>query len=155
MIIFIEDAGMMGATRLFQRTNRRSAAMLAAFVIAGSATMAPTAALAQQAGLYSFHTAAASGCPALDWHVVVGSDRKLSGMVGWAGTHTASLGGTIGANGKFNALATEGATGKTAAVQGSVSGSYLQISVSGTGSPCDNVSLNVPRAGGGMSGGGG
>ena len=77
-------------------------------------------------------------------------------MVGWAGmTHTASLAGTIAANGKFSAQATEAASGKTATIQGQAAGTYLEISISGTGSPCDDIWLNVPRVVGGLGGGGG
>lgn len=107
-------------------------------------------------GLYSFHTGPASGCPGLDWHVVLAPDGKITGMVGWAGmTRTATLSGTMGRNDTFTGTATDAKTGKVASVAGSAGGSFIDISISGTGTPCDNVVLNVPRAGGGMGGGGG
>ncbi|MFL5284806.1 MAG: hypothetical protein ACJ8AW_28480 [Rhodopila sp.] len=55
-----------------------------------------------KSGLYAFHTGPASGCPGLDWHVVIQPGGQITGMVGWAGmTHTATLSGNIGANGEF------------------------------------------------------
>ncbi len=136
---------------------RRAWTVVPALLLAGAAALAPTAASAQGATqLYSFHTGAASGCPGLDWHVIVGPDRKVSGMVGWDGmTRTATLSGKLSANGEFTATANEAATGKKATVGGRASGNALAIAISGTGSPCDNVILNVPRAVGGLGGGGG
>ncbi|MBS0639424.1 MAG: hypothetical protein U1E70_25325 [Acetobacteraceae bacterium] len=107
-------------------------------------------------GLYSFHTGPASGCPGLDWHVVLHPDGKITGMVGWAGmTRTATLSGTMARNDTFTGTATEAKTGRTATISGSAGGTYIAISIAGTGTPCDNVVLNVPRAMGGMGGGGG
>lgn len=139
------------------RAPLRGPALLAALALSCAAALPAGTASAQGATqLYSFHTGAASGCPGLDWHVVVGPDRKVSGMVGWDGmTRTATLSGTLAANGEFTATASEAATGKKATVGGRAAGNALAIAISGTGSPCDNVVLNVPRAVGGLGGGGG
>jgi hypothetical protein len=32
--------------------------------------------------VYTLHTAAVGGCPSLDWHIVVGANNTLSGMIG-------------------------------------------------------------------------
>jgi hypothetical protein len=32
--------------------------------------------------VYSLHTKSVGGCPALDWHIVVGENQTLSGMIG-------------------------------------------------------------------------
>lgn len=33
--------------------------------------------------VYTFHSRAQGGCPALDWHVVAGANNTLSGMIAW------------------------------------------------------------------------
>ena len=40
-------------------------------------------------------------------------------------------------------------------ITGRYGGNYLSIAISGTGTPCDDVILNVPRAVSGLGGGGG
>jgi hypothetical protein len=41
-----------------------------------------TSAKAAPGSVYSLHTAAVGGCPALDWHIVVGENNTFSGLVG-------------------------------------------------------------------------
>ena len=33
--------------------------------------------------VYTFHSRANAGCPALDWHVVAGPNNTLDGMIAW------------------------------------------------------------------------
>jgi hypothetical protein len=33
--------------------------------------------------IYAFHSNAKNGCRALDWHIVVGANNTLSGMISW------------------------------------------------------------------------
>lgn len=110
-----------------------------------------------KAQLYAFKTRPASGCLGLDWHVTVEPDRTISGFVGWDRMqHMARLEGTIAKDNTFKVNAQEvGGTGRQAVVTGRAGGTYLEIAISGTGTPCDDVILNVPRVVGGLSGGGG
>ncbi|HVZ06526.1 hypothetical protein [Rhodopila sp.] len=110
-----------------------------------------------QTQLYAFHTRPASGCPGLDWHVTVDPNKAISGFVAWDRMqHMARLDGQIERDNTFKVNAQEvGGTGKTAVITGRYGGNYLAIAISGTGTPCDDVILNVPRAGGGLGGGGG
>ena len=41
------------------------------------------AAYAQIPGVYVLHSKPEGGCPALDWHVTVGPNHELSGVIGW------------------------------------------------------------------------
>jgi hypothetical protein len=110
-----------------------------------------------KAQLYAFHTRPASGCPGLDWHVTVEPDNTISGFVGWDKMqHMARLEGTIARDRTFKLNAQEvGGTNRTATVAGRAGGTFLEIAISGTGTPCDDVVLNVPRVVGGLGGGGG
>jgi hypothetical protein len=110
-----------------------------------------------RAQLYAFHTRPASGCPGLDWHLTVEPDNTITGFVGWDRMqHMARLEGTIARDRTFKMTGQEvGGTGKTATVTGRAGGTYLDIAISGTGTPCDDVVLNVPRVTGGLGGGGG
>jgi hypothetical protein len=110
-----------------------------------------------RAQLYAFHTRPASGCPGLDWHLTVEPDNTITGFVGWDRMqHMARLEGTIARDRTFKMSGQEvGGTGKTATVDGRAGGTYLSIAISGTGTPCDDVVLNVPRVTGGLGGGGG
>jgi hypothetical protein len=103
-------------------------------------------------GLFAFHTGPASGCPGLDWHVVVQPGGQISGMVGWDNmAHTANLSGNMAPDGAFTGKALEVASGRTGNIAGRAAGNYIAISISGTGTPCDNVVLNVPRSIGGYA----
>ena len=134
-------------------------------VIALSAVVSLSTAQAQRiprhptakAQLYAFHTRPASGCPGLDWHVTVEPDNSISGFVAWDRMqHMARLEGTIARDRTFKLNAQEvGGTGKTAIVSGRAGGTFLSIAISGTGTPCDDIILNVPRVTGGLGGGGG
>src|SRR4051794_13866970 len=101
-----------------------------------------------KAQLYAFHTRPASGCPGLDWHVTVEPDKTITGFVGWDKMqHMARLEGQIQPDSTFKLNAQEvGGAGKAAVITGRYGGNYLSIAISGTGTPCDDVILNVPRA---------
>jgi hypothetical protein len=110
-----------------------------------------------KAQLYAFKTRPASGCPGLDWHVTVEPDNTISGFVGWDRMqHMARLEGTIAKDRTFKINAQEvGNPARNAVISGRAGGTYLEIAISGTGTPCDDVILNVPRVVGGLGGGGG
>src|ERR1700691_6208985 len=72
--------------------------------------------------IYVFHSKAAGGCPALDWHVVVGAGNSLSGMIAWNDMKSmAKATGSLGADKTFKMTAKEvGGAGRTATVDGQV-----------------------------------
>ena len=108
-------------------------------------------------GLYAFHTGQTPTCPGLDWHVTIEPDNGVNGFVAWnQGQHIARLAGTISPDGSFQTQATEvGGAGRKASVSGRAAGTNISIFISGTGTVCDNVMLNVPRVAGGVGGLGG
>lgn len=68
----------------------RSTKMIAASTLvvaaaaSGLASAQPASVTNLPAGrLYVTHSAAGGGCPAVDWHVVVGPNNTLEGMVSW------------------------------------------------------------------------
>jgi hypothetical protein len=129
-------------------------------VAALAAAVASSPAIAQKGkgSLYAFHTfAVVGGCPGLDWHVTVSPEDKIGGFVAWdRGLHMARLEGEVKKDRTFEIDAKEvGGEGRTAVVRGKVAGDYVNLSVSGSGTPCDGDILPVPRAEGGMQGGGG
>ena len=125
-----------------------------------SAVVALSPAMAQKkhrASLYAFHTRPViGGCPGLDWHVTVSPDDKIGGFVAWdRGKHMARLDGEINKDQTFQIAAEEfGGTGK-AMVTGKIAGDYVNLTINGSGTKCDGDVLPVPRAEGGMEGGGG
>jgi len=53
-------------------------------LLAGTLALASVSGVALAQGvpegrLYTFHSRAQAGCPALDWHVIVGANNSLSG----------------------------------------------------------------------------
>jgi hypothetical protein len=126
---------------------------IAAAVIGLSGTAA--FAQQQQAGLYAYHTRAVGGCPAFDWHITAEGNGDLSGFVAW-GDHTAKLAGKIQPNRQFEMNAKEvGGQGRNAVVKGTAAGTYITAEITGSGTPCDNQPLQIPRVAGGLAGGGG
>jgi len=142
---------------------RRISAKIA--VIALSAAVSWSAAQAQglqrhpspRAQLYAFHTRPASGCPGLDWHLTVEPTGQISGFVGWDKMqHMARIEGELAKDSTFKLDAQEvGNAARTATIVGRAGGSFISASISGTGTACDNVVLNIPRVTGGLQGGGG
>jgi hypothetical protein len=135
-------------------------ARIAAITMAMGVCLAP--AMAEPAGrLFAFHSNPSGGCPGLDWHITV-QGEKLTGFVAWdAMKHMARLDGTLipasaGQERSFKMDAQEvGGTGRKATVQGTASGEYVNASITGSGTACDGKILQIPRATGGMEGGGG
>jgi hypothetical protein len=129
-------------SKMFART-------VATVALSTAAALSP--ALAAAPGLYAYHTGpAVGGCPGLDWHLTLEKDNTLVGFVAWdQGKHVAKLNGTINKNQTFEMNAEEVGTGKKAMVKGSAGGTYINIQISGSGTPCDDVVLNIPRSIGG------
>ena len=127
------------------------------YAIAASALAcsgASTQAMAQQSPdsltgrVYAFHSLPSGGCPSLDWHVVMESDNRLSGLIA---TNDMSkvfrVTGTVGPDRTFHLNGTEvGGAGRTATVDGQVGiDGWLVADISNmTGpSPCANHTVHV------------
>jgi hypothetical protein len=90
--------------------------------------------------LFVLHSTAQGACPALDWHIVVGDNGALSGMISWNGMKSiARVTGTTNAEHQFSMTATEiGGEGRTATITGQrrVRDGYLMADVNGPGIAC-------------------
>jgi len=138
---------------------RRSAFIAGAAVIGltTAAIVAPAHAQKFRSGLYAFHTGKMGDCPGLDWHLTLEPSGDLIGFVAWDQMqHMAKLQGKMSPDGDFSMNAQEvGGQGRTAVVKGSASGDYTSATITGSGSACDGKTIQIPRATGGMGGGGG
>jgi len=125
------------------------------YAIAASAlacSSASTQAKAQQSPdtltgrVYSFHSLPSGGCPSLDWHVVLESDNRLSGLIA-TGDKVFRVSGTVGPDRNFHLNGNEvGGTGRTATVDGQVGyDGWLVADITNmTGpSPCANHTVHV------------
>jgi len=100
--------------------------------------------------LYDASMPAKGACPGMDWHIVVHSDKTVNGMVGWGGSkNLVHLTGTLDDHGALKMNATDASTNKTDTVTGTIQGNVLKAQINGTGTPCDNETMNVPKAGAG------
>jgi hypothetical protein len=118
-----------------------------AIMFYGAVSISLAFAQSGQPGLYAFRTGANGPCPRLDWHVTLEPNGNLVGFVAWDNMeHMAKLAGSLNKDGTFRMEAHEiGGTGKTATVEGTATGNYINISINGTGNPCDGRYLNFPR----------
>jgi len=103
--------------------------------------------------IYTFHSTAQGGCPALDWHIVTGVNGALSGMIAWDDMKAvAKATGTVNA-GKVQMTATEvGGQGRTATVDGTLNSSgWFVVNIAGPNVSCHGITIQffVPSASGG------
>jgi len=94
-----------------------------ALALAAATGVASAQQQAPEGRVYVFHSKAAGGCPALDWHVAVGANNSLSGMIAWDDMKSmAHASGSINvANRTFQMTAKEvGGQGRSATVDGTV-----------------------------------
>jgi hypothetical protein len=125
--------------------GRIIATLAASALIAGAVG---SAAFAQNPGqLYVLHSAPDGSCPALDWHVVVGADNTVSGIIAWNDMKSvAHVQGTLTAEKAFHLDATEIAGGgKTAVIDGTLIPGWLQASIKGPGVDCANIKIALFR----------
>ncbi|MBS0560481.1 MAG: hypothetical protein JSR21_10535 [Proteobacteria bacterium] len=104
--------------------------------------------------VYALHSAAAGGCPALDWHLVAGEGNTISGMVAWNNMKSmAHVEGKIGADRTFSMMAKEVSgpkVGATAKVTGTAqTDGWLVANINGEGVKCEGVKIPIWRASGG------
>jgi hypothetical protein len=103
--------------------------------------------------LFALHSTAQGACPALDWHVVVGDNGALSGMISWNGMKSmARVTGTTNAEHQFSMTATEiGGEGKTATITGQrrPRDGWLIADVNGPGIACKQIEVPIYHPSGG------
>ncbi len=69
--------------------------------------------------IYTLHTDKVGACPSLDWHIVVGPDNTLSGMIGADNMSVLfNVKGTYSADGTFQLTGKEAGGTRTGAING-------------------------------------
>jgi hypothetical protein len=95
--------------------------------------------------VYSFHSKAQAGCPALDWHVVVEGNNALAGMISWNNMQSmARAAGTVNLQARtFQMTAKEvGGQGRTATVDGTVrQDGWLIANIKGPNVTCTGITV--------------
>jgi hypothetical protein len=91
----------------------------------------------------SFHSEPSSGCPGLDWHIVVAANNQLKGMISWNDMKdVARVTGSADRDGRFH-LAFPGmnGSGKGGSIEGQFPdyNGYLSAHVMGAGCPQQDV----------------
>ncbi|WP_428490852.1 hypothetical protein [Rhodopila sp.] len=131
----------------------RGAAVLC---VGATALLSPALAQPGKESLYVYHTNPDAGCPGLDWHIVTEPNGSLMGFVAWDQMkHMARLEGMLSKSGTFKMDAHEVGGSRTAVVSGKAAGNNIYATIEGSGTKCDGKTLNIPRAVGGLGGGGG
>jgi hypothetical protein len=96
--------------------------------------------------VYTFHSGPQSGCPSLDWHVVLEPGGDLSGMIAWNNMQSiARASGKVNpGTGAFQMTATEvGGQGRTATITGTADGNtgWLTADIQGADVKCHAVKV--------------
>jgi hypothetical protein len=104
--------------------------------------------------VYMFHSRAQGNCPALDWHVVIGPNNTLNGMIAWDGMKAiARATGSLNPTARtFNMQVHElGGQGRSATVDGTVrQDGWLVANVNGQDVACTGITVQwfSPTTGG-------
>lgn len=127
-------------------------AIAAAALLSGAAwnaALAAAPAYLQEGTVYTAHSPARNGCPSLDWHIWVGPQDTLSGMISTEGVSAKafSMTGGIGADRTFHLNGKEiGGTGRTGVVDGKVRDDGVLVAtisqISGP-SPCADKTVYI------------
>jgi hypothetical protein len=126
-----------------------------ALAIAATCGVASAQQVAPEGRVYVFHSKATGACPALDWHVVVGANNTLGGMIAWDDMKAmASVTGSVTPNRAFTMTAKEvGGQGRTATVTGQVrTDGWLIANIKGPKIECNGIAVpwfTPPPPGGG------
>lgn len=112
-------------------------------------TAARTIVTPQEGTVYSFHSVENAGCPALDWHVRVGTQSRLSGMIATEDMkHVWRVDGGYTTDRKFVLTGKEiGGAERSGTVNGEIREDGALVAVIGniTGaSPCNNKMVYIP-----------
>ena len=100
--------------------------------------------------ILSFHSESSSGCPGLDWHIVVAANNQLKGMISWDDMHDiARVTGSANPDGRFH-LVFPGmkGSGKGGSIEGQFPdyNGYLTAHVVGAGCPQQDVKVEWFRS---------
>lgn len=96
--------------------------------------------------VYAFHSTAQSGCPMLDWHVVLDESGALNGIISW--DNMKSLARATGSVNRqtntFQMTAKEiGGRGRTATIDGTVNPStgWMTANIKGAATNCTGIEV--------------
>ena len=105
--------------------------------------------------VYMFHSRAQGSCPALDWHVVIGPNNTLNGMIAWGDDMQAIARATGSLNPTARTFSMQvhelGGQGRSATVDGTVrQDGWLVANVNGQDVACTGISVQwfAPTTGG-------
>jgi hypothetical protein len=106
--------------------------------------------------LFVFHSTAQGACPPLDWHLVVGPNNTLSGMLSWDNMKSmAQATGTVNLTARTFAMQAHevGGQKRSATIDGTVGqNGWLKANIRGQNVNCTGVDVpwfTPPPAGGG------
>ena len=132
---------------------RKSGPFLAAAVLSAvawnAAVAQPAPAYLKEGAVYSVHSIAQHGCPTLDWHIWVGPQDTLQGMISTEGVtpNAYAVKGAIGPNRTFHLDGKQiGGAGATGSVDGTVrdDGTLVAtMSKLAPSSPCNDKTVYV------------
>jgi hypothetical protein len=128
-----------------------------ALVIGAAYTPASAQQVAPEGRIYVFHSKATGACPALDWHVVVGANNALGGMISWDNMKSmANVTGSISANRTFKMTGTRVSGGPSeggATIDGQLrQDGWLVANIKGPKVDCQGITVPwfvAPPSGGG------
>jgi hypothetical protein len=95
--------------------------------------------------IYSFHSPAKGGCPSLNWHIVIGANETLDGMIGWDDMKAvAHATGTVNPTARtFTMQAQEaGGQGRTVTIDGRVrTDGWMTANIHGPNISCTGIDV--------------
>jgi hypothetical protein len=115
-----------------------------ALAIATTCGVATAQQVAPPGRVYVFQSQASGQCPALDWHVTVGANNSLSGVLAWDNMKAmASVTGSVAPSRAFTMTAKEvGGQGRTATITGQVrADGWLVASIKGPKIECNGITV--------------
>jgi hypothetical protein len=130
-------------------TGKTAAILVAGVLLAGTTGHSALAQMAPEGTVYSAHTPKLGGCPALDWHLAVGPNHTLDGMVGVQGMQEIwRVSGSSTPDRHFHLTGQEmGGQQRTGTVDGEVlPNGTLELTmgnITGPSNPCNNKSVYI------------
>lgn len=127
--------------------TRIAAVIIAGVALTGAAGNSARAQQAPEGSVYTTHTPPTGGCPALDWHIAVGPNHTLTGMVGVEGMEDIwKMTGSSTPDRHFHLDGQElGGKQRTGTVDGTVDAKgrlvLTMANISGGPSPCNNKTI--------------
>ena len=115
-----------------------------ALVIATTCGVATAQQVAPPGRVYAFHSQATGPCPTIDWHLTVGPNNTLSGMLAWDDMKAmAHVTGSVTPSRAFTMTANEvGGQGRTATITGQVKpNGWLVANIKGPKIECNGIAV--------------